>query len=159
MKHAIITGERVTNQLARALEASLRADTYAVLHLNREVDGIRGDRQIYAAETVKFMERLAKLVRGTRNYRSMPAGKRFLANAITIEKLYDGPHLNIMIRKPSHWSDERFREAMVETWQVSPWAACDANAVYIEPRISGSRLVGYCHKEGDEALVVETLSF
>lgn len=159
MRPEIISGEVLAARIAKAFEAALAADVYAVLHLNRQIDGYRGDRQLYKNEALAFMVRLARRVRGKSLYRRCPPNRRFLANAITIEKLGDGPHLNILIRKPRHWEFDAFREVFVEEWLKTPWAATDPKAVYCQPREPGSDLAGYCHKEGDEALVHETLSF
>ena len=146
-------------RIARNLEAALAADVYAVLHLNREIDGIRADRSIYVREVVAFMERLAKRCRGKTQYRRLPHLHRFLPNAVTIEKMADGPHLNVMIQKPPRWSLEEFQDVFATEWLKSSWAATDERAVYVAPREPRSNLVGYTHKEGDESLVIETLRF
>lgn len=137
----------------------MKSDVYAVVHLRREVDGIRGQRSIYVAQAVAFMERLSKRVRGKSTYRRLPHLARFLPNAVSIEKLADGPHFNVMIRKPANWGFEQFRDAFVEEWLKSAWAATDERAIDVQPRQIDSDLFGYCHKEGDEALVHETLRF
>lgn len=146
-------------RIAQAIDTALNADVYAVLHLNREVDGHRGDRTLYEREAVAFMVRLAKRIRGKVVYRRLPVDHRFLPNVITIEKLGDGPHLNVMMRKPAHCDFDKFRAALLEEWRKTPWAATGERSAYCQPREPGSRLAGYCHKEGDEALVHETLSF
>lgn len=159
MRPEIISGEIMSARIARAFEAALAADNYAVLHLNRELDGVRADRSIYVQEALRFMARLARRCRGSTQYRRLDHLTRFLPNAITIEKLADGPHLNVLIQKPSRWSFEDFQQVFVAEWLQSPWAATDERAVYIKPRNPRSRLVGYSHKEGDESLVIETLRF
>ena len=159
MRSEIISGEIMSARIARAFEASLAADVYAVLHLHRELDGIRADRSIYVREAVGLMERLSKRCRGKTQYRRLPHLKRFLPNAVTIEKMIDGPHFNVLVRKPTHWSFDDFEGVFAAEWMRSPWAATDKRAVYIAPREPGSRLVSYTHKEGDESLVLETLRF
>jgi hypothetical protein len=159
MKYEIVAGERMSAKIARAFEVALSADTYAVLHFRREVDGYRGDRQLYVKETVAFMTRLSKRVRGKATFRRMPPLERFLPNAVTLEKLADGPHLNVMLRRPIHWEFDCFADALREEWLRSPWAATDKRAIKVMQRERGSNLVAYCHKEGDEALIIETLKF
>lgn len=146
-------------RIARAFEAAVAADTYAVLHLHREVDGVWAHRSIYVDEAVRFMARLARRCRGNTQFRRLDHLSRFLPNAITIEKLADGPHLNVLIQKPSRWTFEDFQQVFLEEWWRSQWASTDERAVYIAPREAGSDLFGYTHKEGDESLVRETLRF
>src|SRR5258705_4959734 len=159
MKPETISGEIMSAQIAKAFEAALAADVYAVLHLNRELDGIRAERSIYVRQIVGFMERLAKRCRGKTKYRRLPHLHRFLPNAVTIEKMADGPHFNVLIQKPSHWSFDDFYGLLVTEWLRSPWAATDHRAIYIARPESPSKLMAYIHKEGDESLVVETLRF
>lgn len=160
MRPDIVAGEIVPARLARAFEATLQSNVYAVLRLCREVDGIHGDRAIYVEEAVKFMARLARRVRGKRAYERLPHLERFLPNAMSLEQLFEGPHFNLMIRRPVSWDFAPFEAALTEEWLKSPWASNeDDRAIKIEPRQTGSCLFGYCHKEGDEALIVETLRF
>jgi hypothetical protein len=159
MRPETIPGEIMSAQIAKAFEAALAADVYAVLHLNRELDGIRADRSIYVRQVVGFMERLAKRCRGKTQYRRLPHLHRFLPNAVTIEKIADGPHLNVMIQKPLNWPFDDFHKVFATEWLKSPWAATDERAVYIARRKARSNLIGYTHKEGDESLVLETLRF
>ena len=159
MSPEIVAGERMSAKIAKAFDAAIFPNTYAVLHLRRELEGYRGERQLYEREALGFMARLSKRVRGKTTYRRLAPDKRLLPNAITIEKLLDGPHLNVMIRRPGNWEFDAFAGALREEWLKSPWAATDERAVKIMPRQRGSNLVGYCHKEGDEALLIQTLSF
>lgn len=159
MRPDITAGEYVPASIARAFELALQSNVYAVLHLKREVDGIRGERSIYVKEALRFMARLAMRVRGKTLYKRLPSGERFLSHAMSIEKLFDGPHFNLMIRRPEHWDFDRFHAALVEEWVKSPWAAQDERAMLVEPREAGTDLFGYCIKEGDEALIHETLQF
>ncbi|MCL6684098.1 hypothetical protein [Sphingomonas alba] len=159
MEPEIVAGERMSAKIAKAFDAAISPDTYAVLHLRRELDGCRGERQLYEREALGFMARLSKRVRGKATHRRLPPDQRFLPNAITIEKLFDGPHLNVMLRRPANWEFDAFEAVLREEWLKSPWAATDQRAVKIMERERGSNLVGYCHKEGDEALLIETLSF
>lgn len=157
MTPEIVAGERMPSKIARAYESAIAADTFAVLHLRREVDGFGGDRQLYVKEAIAFMTRLSKRIRGKATFRRLRPLERFLPNAVTIEKLTDGPHLNVMVRRPPHWDFDTFACAMREEWLKSPWAATDERAIKIMRREWGSNLVGYCHKEGDDAMIMETL--
>jgi hypothetical protein len=160
MRPEINAGEIVPARIARAFEASLQSNVYAVLRLNRDLDGVRADRSIYVDEAVRFMARLAQRVRGKRVYGRLPHLKRFLPNAMSIEQLIEGPHFNLMIHRPDSWDFEAFEMALKEEWLKSPWASNDdERAIKIEARQPGSCLFGYCNKEGDEALIVETLRF
>ena len=159
MRPEITAGDYVPACITRAFEVALQSNVYAVLHLKREVDGVRGERLIYVKEALRFMARLAVRVRGKNVYKRLPCGERFLTHAMSIEKLFDGPHFNLMIRRPEHWEFDRFQAALVDEWMRSPWAAQDERAILVEARQAGSDLFGYCIKEGDEALIHETLQF
>jgi hypothetical protein len=159
MRPEIVAGEYVPACITRAFEGRLRSNVYAVLHLKREVDGIRGERSIYVSEALRFMARLSSRIRGKNAYKRLPTGRRFLPHAMSVEKLFDGPHFNLMIRRPDHWEFENFQAALVDEWIKSPWAALDERAIYVEPREVQTSLFAYCTKEGDEALIHETLQF
>lgn len=159
MRPEIVAGEYVPARITKAFEARLRSNVYAVLHLKREVDGIRGERPIYVSEALRFMARLSSRVRGKNVYKRLPTGTRFLPHAMCIEKLFEGPHFNLMIRRPEHWAFDDFQAALIQEWIKSPWAAQDERAIYVEPREVQTDLYGYCTKEGDEALIHETLQF
>jgi hypothetical protein len=159
MRPEIVAGERMPAKIAREYESALSADTYAVLHLRRDLEGHRGDRQLYVKEAVAFTMRLSKRVRGKATFRRLRPLERLLPNAITVEKLFDGPHLNLMVRRPPHWDFETFASVLREEWLKSPWAATDERAIKIMPREPNSDLVAYCHKEGDGSQILETLRF
>ncbi len=145
--------------IAAAFERATRFDVYAVLHLNRYADGFRGEETAYKKAALDLMVRLSKRVFGKSKYRRLPRGSRLLPNMITIEKLTDGPHLNVIMQRPANMDFEMFRARLLEEWFRSPWAANDHGAFYCEPREPGSRLVGYCHKEIDRVCVDETMTF
>ena len=159
MRPELVAGTRVSARIARAFEKELCTNVYAVLHLNRHVESVLGTRTIYVCEAKLLMKRIAQRARGKSTYRRLPELERFLPNAISIEKLDDGPHLNVMIRRPENWDFETFRTMFLTEWIKSPWAASGAGAIHIQPREVGTDLFGYIHKEGDETLVHETLRF
>ena len=149
----------MSSRISEAFEAATRFDVYAVLHLNRYADGHRGSRQIYDDVAKDFMVRFSKRIRGKTKFRRLPKGHRLLPNMMTVEKSQDGPHLNVMLRMPEGEDIATFRQRLWEEWYRSPWAATDKNAFFCEPRILGSRLIGYNHKDGYETCVNETQTF
>lgn len=133
-------------------------NVYAVQHLRRSLVGVPASRELYEDETVRILARVSRRVFGRNAFRRRQPGKRLIANLVSFETR-NGPHLNLMLRRPDRISLDRFRGILQAEWLRSPWAQTGDRAFYCEDREPGSSLVGYCSKEGIDALLLRSLSY
>lgn len=144
---------------AAALEYDrlVNPNVYAVQHLYRSLDGVAGCPELYENESVRVLARVTQRVFGKNAFRRRQPGKRLIANLVSLETR-GGPHLNLMLRRPERISLEQFRDILSAEWLRSAWAQRGHSAFYCEEREPGSSLVGYCSKEGIDALLLRSLS-
>ena len=154
-------GERLSPAMACSLDDRLCPDTYAVVHLKRREEGIRGTLSIFEAEAVKVLARVSAAVLGKREYRRRPDRHRFIPNLVTLEYgVDDNPHLNFLFRRGPEIPLDRLSAALRRKWERSLWSSASGEQwFYCEDREPGSRVVGYCSKEGAGSLLVKTLTF
>jgi len=143
---------------AEAYERMVDPNVYAVGHLQRSLGGTRGSREIYENEAVRILARLTRRIYGDKAFRRRKPGTRLIKNLVSIES-NGGPHLNFMLHRPNRIDFPTFKQRLAEEWERSGWAQRSDRAFYCEEREAGSSLVGYCAKEGVDALLLKSLTW
>lgn len=108
---------------------------------------VSGDAIQYAGACDQFVRRLSKLTYGKTAFRR---SKKLIPYAVVLEGdgLNKRYHLHWMLRRPDWVPPIKFEDMCTSSWLASPWAMTDIKLEEIE-----GRWVGYCCKEGPEALL------
>lgn len=141
----------------------IQPNVYAVGHLHRSLWdsdlrlGRSGNFETYDIEAYKLIANVTKRLLGKTAYRMRPPSRKRLPNFVTLERMADRPHLNILIHKPDRFSFEQLEAAFREEWNNLTWTVKEPSAFWIEERSGGC--VSYSFKEGNEALLPRSYCF
>lgn len=132
-------------ELAQRLDAEVRPNAYAVIHLNKNIIDQYGSycqvddpSEHYDGIAKQFLSNLSRKIYGQTVYRR--GGRKLLPNFVTLEgdgvtKVY---HLNILMRRPEwiDWPD--FKDKFYEAFDEQVWFRKGKNALFIEERTGDS---------------------